>query len=281
MTEIILPVRDYDLEATLDSGQVFHWQQKGDSWIGVVSNRWVRLTKRPGEILAEAIAPQDWNWLREFLQTEVDLGKILKTFPDDEPMNAAVAACRGLRVLRQAPWECLASFILSSTKQIVQIRQVVSSLCECFGDELQPRPPEGPIYSFPRPEQIAGVTEAQLRNCKMGFRAPNLLAVARQIVEGDLDLEQIRRMDYSDARAELVKLRGVGGKIADCVLLFAYGFDSAFPVDIWVERALRQLYFPGRRVSEKRLRQFSATHFGPHAGYAQQYLFHYMRTKLN
>ena len=85
---------------------------------------------------------------------------------------------------------------------------------------------------------------------------------------------------WPEARAELMKLRGVGGKIADCVLLFAYGFDGAFPVDVWVERALRELYFPRRRVSDKRLRHFAATHFGPHAGYAQQYLFHYMRTKM-
>jgi N-glycosylase/DNA lyase len=113
----------------------------------------------------------------------------------------------------------------------------------------------------------------------MGFRAPNLLATARQIAEGKLDLKRLRHLPYGEARVELMKLRGVGGKIADCVLLFAYGFDSAFPVDVWVERALQTLYFPRRRVSEKRLLKFAATHFGPHAGYAQQYLFHYMRIK--
>jgi N-glycosylase/DNA lyase len=115
----------------------------------------------------------------------------------------------------------------------------------------------------------------------MGFRAPSLLAAARQIAEGKFDLERIRRSPYAQARAELMKLRGVGGKITDCVLLFAYGFDSAFPVDVWVGRALQQLYFPRRRASGKRLQRFAATHFGPHAGYAQQYLFHYIRTKLN
>ena len=114
----------------------------------------------------------------------------------------------------------------------------------------------------------------------MGFRAPNLLAAARQIAEGKFDLENIRKLNHPEARHELMKLRGVGGKIADCVLLFGYGFDSAFPVDVWIERALQELYFPRRRASEKRLRHFAATHFGPHAGYAQQYLFHYMRTKL-
>ena len=135
------------------------------------------------------------------------------------------------------------------------------------------------FHAFPTPARIAAATEAELRACKMGFRAPHLLAAARQIADGKFDLDRPRHLPLAEARAELMKLRGVGGKIADCVLLFAYGFDAAFPVDVWVERALRQLYFPRRRVTAKRLRHFAATHFGPHAGYAQQYLFHYMRTK--
>jgi N-glycosylase/DNA lyase len=135
-------------------------------------------------------------------------------------------------------------------------------------------------FSFPTPQRLAACTEAELRACKMGFRAPSLLAAARQIDSGKFDLEKLRTLTYAEAKHELMTLRGVGAKIADCVLLFAYGFDSAFPVDVWIERALHELYFPRRRASDKRLRQFAATHFGPHAGYAQQYLFHYMRTKL-
>jgi N-glycosylase/DNA lyase len=223
----------------------------------------------------------------------LDLATVLKTFPDDEPMRTAVAACPGLRLLRQDPWECLASFILSSTKQIAQIRQIVSQLCEKFGeptarfsDPLAPSDGEragvrgSPINSFPTPQRLAAAGEAELRACKMGFRAPYLLATARLIADGKFNPERIRALNYDQARFELIKLPGVGGKIADCVLLFAYGFDSAFPVDVWIERALQQLYFPRRRASEPRLRRFAATHFGPHAGYAQQYLFHYMRTKL-
>jgi N-glycosylase/DNA lyase len=278
-TEILLPVRDYDLAATLDSGQVFRWRQNSDGWAGVLGNHSLRLVQTADGIRARATAPvTDWNFLRQFLQSEVDLAAILKTFPDDEPMRAAVDSCRGLRLLRQDPWECLASFILSSTKQIVQIRQIVALLCE----RLAPQPPDSNhvFHSFPTPKKIAACTEAELRECKMGFRAPSLLAAARAIADGKLDLEKIRTLDYAAARAELMTLRGVGGKIADCVLLFAYGFDSAFPVDVWIERALQELYFPRHRASEKRLRKFAATHFGPHAGYAQQYLFHYMRTKL-
>jgi N-glycosylase/DNA lyase len=266
--------------------------------VGVVGKNFARLTQTDGGILAEtSTGIDDLDWLRDFLQIGTDLDAVLKTFPDDEPMRAAVAACPGLRLLRQDPWECLASFILSSTKQIVQIRQIVSLLCERFGEPVEfcsggLRPSQVladyetsavtdyRYNSFPSPQRIASLTEAELRACKMGFRAPNLLAAAREIAEGRFDLERIRHLSHAEARAELMKLRGVGGKIADCVLLFAYGFDSAFPVDVWIERALQQLYFPRRRANGPRLRRFAATHFGPHAGYAQQYLFHYMRTKL-
>ena len=291
-TEILLRVRDYDLAATLDSGQAFRWQFQDGSWTGVIGRHGLRLTPVRGGIRAETTGPvADWQWLRDYLQTDVDLAAVLKTFPDDAPMRDAIAACRGLRVLRQDPWECLASFILSSTKQIVQIRQIVALLCERFGEPINQCSVEPAArfdsatgrtlhFAFPLPQRLAGVTEADLRSCKMGFRAPHLLAAARRIADGKFDLERLRHLSLAEARGELMTLRGGGGKIADCVLLFAYGFDGAFPVDVWVERALRQLYFPRRRVSDKRLRHFATTHFGPHAGYAQQYLFHYMRTKM-
>jgi N-glycosylase/DNA lyase len=113
----------------------------------------------------------------------------------------------------------------------------------------------------------------------MGFRAPNLLRTAKMISAGEVNLQSVYTRSVEEARHELLKLPGVGNKIANCVLLFAYGFQQAFPVDVWVMKALRELYFPKRRVSAKRLARFTATHFGPNAGYAQQYLFHYMRTK--
>ena len=321
-TETVLRVSDFDLAATLDSGQAFRWERESPErgrlaresqdhageppallgpWVGVIGKHRVRLSQTPEGIHAETTGPvADWQWLREYLQADLDLAAVLKTFPDDTPLRDAVAACRGLRVLRQDPWECLASFILSSTKQIVQIRQIVALLCERFGEpvaginaeaqrpqrnaelenSLRVSAASATLRSFPSAARIAMLNETDMRNCKMGFRAPSLLAAAREIAEGRFDLERIRQLPYTEARVELIKLRGVGGKIADCVLLFAYGFDEAFPVDVWVERALRELYFPRRQVGAKRLQHFAATHFGPHAGYAQQYLFHYMRTKM-
>ena len=280
MNETFFPVRDYDLSATLSSGQAFRWRFAHAAWEGVIGKHWVQLSQRPDGIAARtAIHVADWNWLRHYLQVDVDLGAILLSFPDDAPMREAVVACRGLRLLRQEPWECLASFILSSTKQIVQIQQIIALLCERFGKPLIVSPGHAPAFAFPTAERLAACAEANLRGCKMGFRAPNLLATAKLLAAGELNLESLRTRTTAEARAELMELPGVGRKIADCVLLFAYGFQDAFPVDVWVLKALKQLYFAKRRPKDRKLREFADTHFGSNAGYAQQYLFHYMRTK--
>ena len=274
------PVRHYDLAATLDSGQAFRWQRHGEVWSGVIGQHQVRLQATDTGLHAQTATPvTDWRWLTHYLQTDVDLPAIIKTFPADASMQNALAACPGLRLLRQEPWECLASFILSATKQIVQLRAIIALLSERHGTPLEPFGGDAPAHAFPTPAQLARLSEAELRACKMGFRAPNLLAAARKIDQGQLDLSRLSHMSLPEARAELIQLRGVGAKIADCVLLFAGGFNAAFPVDVWIKRALQDLYFPRRRPSEKRLQHFAATHFGPHGGYAQQYLFHYMRTK--
>jgi N-glycosylase/DNA lyase len=272
-------VRNYDLAATLSSGQAFRWRFLDGHWIGVIGTRWVRLRQTAGTITAETPEPvSHWEWLSEYLQLEVNLDPILESFPGDEPMRDAVSACRGLRLLRQDPWECLASFILSSTKQIVQIQQIVSAVCSYFGEPVVVPAGFPPEFSFPSVGRVAQAAEQELRACKMGFRAPYLLGSAREIASGRVNLESLRDESIHTARAALMELPGVGRKIADCVLLFAYGFPAAFPVDVWVMKGLRELYFRGRRANLKRLHRFAQTHFGPNAGYAQQYLFHYMRT---
>lgn len=275
-------VADYDLAATLQSGQAFRWTPQGGGWEGVIGQRWVRLRQTASDrIDAEAAAPvAHWNWLRGYLRLDDNLAAMLATFPPDPPLQAACTACRGLRLLAQDPWECLASFILSSTKQIVQIRQIVERLCVRFGTAVE-SPAGTPSWrAFPSAERLAALPEETLRSCGMGFRAPYLLAAARAVAAGQLDLAALPHLPLSTALARLQTLPGVGPKIAHCVLLFTGAHETAFPVDVWVFRALRQLYFPRRQPSAARLRQFTATHFGPHAGLAQQYLFHHVRTQI-
>lgn len=277
---VVLPLQDYDLTTTLTSGQAFRWYPAGEAWDGVIEGRWVRLRSDGARLLAETAGPVDsWSWLEEYLALNEDLEAVLRTFPADEPLRAAVAQCRGLRLLRQEPWECLASFILSSTKQIVQIQQCVALLAQRYGDAIA-GPPDSAVdlRTFPSAQRLATVEESELRQCKMGFRARYLRAAAVAVAEGRLDLQALRTLDTPAAREALTALPGVGPKIANCVLLFAYGRQDAFPVDVWVLRALRELYFPRRRPNPRRLLAFVETYFGPNAGYAQQYLFHYIRT---
>lgn len=278
--ETYFAVDQYDLDATLSSGQAFRWKQKGKNWESVIADRWVVLQQTDVGIHARTAVPQsDWTWLWHYLQIELDFPAILETFPSDEHLARAILQCAGLRLLRQDPWECLASFILSSTKQIVQIQQIVSVLCARFGESVVVPAGTEPWFAFPSANRLAGCSESELRECKMGFRAPYLLAAAKMVASGELDLQGLANRTVIEARNELIEVPGVGRKIADCVLLFAYGFQEAFPIDVWVMKALRELYFPKRRVKPPRLIAFSESYFGPNAGYAQQYLFHYMRTR--
>lgn len=278
-TTISVPVTDYDLSATLTSGQVFNWEQNDGAWTGVIHGRWVELRVADGAIVARtATSQRNWSWLTHFLQTDVNLAEIVASFPaTDAHLRAAARACHGLRLLRQSPWECLAAFILSATKQIVQIRQIVRLLSERYGTPVATGDAEERRFAFPSAEQIAALTEVELRACKMGFRAPYLLQAARQVAVGKMDLAGLERLSLAEARAQLLRLDGVGRKIADCVLLFAYDFPEAFPVDVWVRRVLLKYYFRNRQVSDARLQQFIQRHFGRNAGYCQQYLFHHVR----
>lgn len=278
LAHTVFAVRDYDLARTLTSGQTFRWRRAGAGWEGVLGTRWVRLQEQPGGIAATALDPgSDWAWLRDYLQVDTDLARVLASFPDDPALGAAVRAAHGLRLLRQDPWECLASFLLSATKRIVQIEHIVALLCRRFGQPL-PTPAGCPTeFAFPTPARLGACGESDLRDCKMGFRAPHLRASALAVASGQLDMAALAALPLAVARDRLMDLPGVGPKIADCVLLFSLGHPQAFPVDVWVARALRQFYFAGRTVTTDQLRAFACHHFGPFSGYAQQYLFDYLR----
>jgi len=274
-------VSEYDLAATLDSGQAFRWEKTGDVWAAVVDGRWTTLRQTEDGIEARVAKPVgDWSWLADYLQVHVDISEVVATFPNDDPMRAAVQECKGLRLLRQDVWECLASFILSSNKQILQIRQMAARICERFGEEVECAGAQGRAFAFPSASRLARASEKELRECRLGYRAPYLLGSSRMVSEGAVDLTRIREIGCDAARDELLKLPGVGRKIADCALLFSCGYQDAFPIDVWIMKALKELYFARKRkVTPKRLQVFSQSHFGPYGGYAQQYLFHYMRKR--
>jgi N-glycosylase/DNA lyase len=203
------------------------------------------------------------------------LGDIYGTFPGDPAMAAALEYCRGMRIIRQPAWECLATFITSSMKQVGHIAQISHTLRERYGESVGA---DG-LFAYPTVERLGALSEADLRACALGYRAGNLLKTARMIANGEVDLEAIRSMPDEEARRELCRLAGVGEKVANCVLLFAYERVRAFPIDVWIARVLREHYFKGKRkVTAGRLRDFSREYFGEFGGYAQQYLFHHARS---
>ena len=194
-------------------------------------------------------------------------------------MNSARLFCCGLRIIRQPKWECLATFICSSMKQVAHIRQISLALRRRFGDRRKVG--DHVVYTFPPAQRIARATENDLRECALGYRAKNLLATARLVSSGECGLESWSALSDPHLREKLCSLPGVGAKIANCVMLFAYERLRAFPIDVWIERVLKQQYFPRKKkVTEPRLREFSETYFGEHGGYAQQYLFHHARMAL-
>lgn len=267
-----------DLDATLRGGQSFLWRRSPEGWEAVVFGRWVRVEATAAGLQAETCEdPGDWQWLIRYLGLGEDLNAIVRSFPADPPLAAAVAACPGLRLLRQDPWECLAGFICSTCKQIAQIERCVGALTDRFGALVSTPPGRSPLRAFPTPACLAAATGADLRACALGFRAERLLTAAQTVADGRLDLSALGALPTPQAREALQRLPGVGPKVADCVMLFAYGRQDAFPIDVWVNAALSRFYFPQGRPGPAALRDFVAGHFGPNAGYAQQYLFHYVR----
>lgn len=267
-------VRNYHLDHTLECGQAFRWRRLAGGGYESVIGRAVVRAAQAGDKLVLTGAPAEM--LAHYFQLHEDIAAIVRTFPGDKHMRRAVVFGYGMRLLRQEPWECLASFICSAAKQFVQICRVVDNLCHALGEPFEAG--GRAEFAFPSVAAVARATHAQLWSCRMGFRAKNLLAAARLIDSGKVRLEMIAAMDYARAIEELTKLPGVGPKVADCALLFGWGRQEAFPIDVWIERALRRLYFAGqRRVTRRQLVEFHRSYFGPYAGYAQQYLFHYVR----
>ena len=276
LTEI--PAPEFDLEMTLNSGQVFHWDKAGAGFIGAIghlpvyveqSERILKVRDGGARSLSRIIA--------DYFALDHPLSEICASFPSDPVMNAAKEFCRGLRIIRQSKWECLATFICSSMKQVAHVRQISGRLRERFGEAREIA--RHIIYAFPSARRIAASSEKELRACALGYRAKNLLGTARAVASGEADLESWSGLTDADLRARLCELPGVGAKVANCVMLFAYERLRAFPIDVWIERVLREKYFPrARRLNAARLRAFTEGYFGNHGGYAQQYLFHHART---
>ncbi len=260
---IITDVRDLDLEQTLDCGQSFRWEKQPDgSFSGVAFGKSVNVSLDGTDLVIKNAEEADFRLWHDYFDLGLDYGKIREDISKLHPVLAEAALyAPGIRILRQEPYEALCTFIISQNNNIKRIKGIVARLCESFGDELE----EG-VYTFPTAERLAKLTPDDLAPLRAGFRNRYIIDSAKKVASGEVDLELCKTADYEAARAELMKITGVGVKVADCTLLFGMHRVEAFPVDVWMKRAMEKL-FP----------DMTANDFGEYAGIAQQYIFHYSR----
>ena len=269
----------FDLAASLESGQAHRWK-KVDGWYsGVVRGDFIQVRQKGQRV--EFLASQSQEtaaaaMLRDYFRLDDDIDAIYSDINRDRRVADMVSKYPGLRVLRTEPWECLVAFICSANNNIARIHQLMERMSDEFGNLIllngQTR------HTFPSPADLTEAGEGELRRLGLGFRAPYVDQAARAVLAGELDLPALVRMPYAEAKAALMERKGIGSKIADCIAVFSLEKLEAFPIDVWVRRALGEWYFPGQKTPPDRvLLEWAQDHFGRYGGYAQQYLFHGQR----
>ena len=257
----------FDLKNTLDCGQAFRWEcDENNRWYGVAYHKYLELEKlSDGTIVLYNVTEEDFNSLwRDYFDLDRDYNQIITAVSGNEILKTASEFGKGIRVLNQEPWETLCSFIISQNNNIKRIKGIIRTLCENFGE------PIGKGYSFPTAQKIASLTLDDLGILRAGFRGKYILDAATKVSNGEIDLNRLSSLNVDDARQELMKIKGVGPKVADCALLFSHKHIDAFPKDVWIKRAM-QVLFNGELPKEA----------VPYAGIVQQYIFFYAReTKL-
>lgn len=277
---IVEDVSEFDIRQTLECGQCFHFEKLDEMDYAVVYKKHLLRIKQTGNVLKfENTSVEEFEnvWKYYF-----DLDRDYKSIQDDlisadERLKEAIKENTGVRILNQDFTETLMSFIISQNKQIPHIKAIVKSLSEKYGDYL------GTIndidfYAFPDELQIKEISEDMYRECKTGFRAPYLFDAGVKINLEDFNSEELRNMGYDLAKEKLITIKGVGEKVANCVLLFALGYRNAFPVDVWIKRIMEKMYFE-KETDNNEIMRFAKERFGDYGGYAQQYLFYFAREK--
>lgn len=257
-------MRDFDLPQTLDCGQAFRWELSPDGgFSGVVREKICHISQKDDGILLEGVSQRDFEQVwRDYFDIDRDYAEIKAVISSDPVLERAARFAPGIRILRQDAWEALCSFIISQNNNVSRIKGIVGRLCESFG-----KPLGGGMYSFPPPEALAALTPDDLSPLRAGFRARYIIDAAQKVASGEVSLPALRELPIPEARAELMRIVGVGIKVADCALLFGCGRIECFPVDVWIKRVMEALLPDG-------LPECAV----PFAGIAQQYLFHYART---
>jgi len=277
----------FNLDHTLGCGQSFRWEKLDGWWYGVIEEKVVKVRQVDDKLLFQTFPEKaEANFVKNHFRLDDNLPSILSKINRDKHIEGAIQLFRGLRITRQEPWECLVSYICATNTNILAIKNMVLNLSKSFGRKIMFESRD--FYTFPKPSDLADADLKQMKACKLGFRAERVLETSKIVHNKEFALEALRKMDYGKAKRVLLSLPGVGQKVADCVLLFSLDKLEAFPVDIWVKRAILKYYSNRfeepfiKKISRKasltpgeykEISSFGRKYFGEYAGYAQEYLF--------
>ena len=264
-----LRLEPLDLSQTLGCGQTFRWRPLADgSWSGPLGGHLVTLSKVGPDLCIKASpgGPSVRKMVSDHLRSDDDIPAIQRSLARLDPVLAnGMRRLRGLRIVKMDEWECLISLMLATYANIPRISKMIDALARRYGRRIV-----DDTYSFPTLERMKKAELADLSGCGLGYRARYVHSVCQLLDDGAID--RLKRLPYRKLREELTDLPGVGDKVADCVALFGFGRLESFPIDVWMERALRRLY--GQNGSYGKLAAFAHERFGAYAGYAQEYLYY-------
>lgn len=271
-------VHDFDLKQIFECGQCFRWTRETDgSYTGVVRGKVANAAYENRALTLDNVTFEEFDriWF-DYFDLGRDYSSIKKAVAVDGIMREAVEFGSGIRLLRQETWETIISFIISANNNIPRITRIINDISRLYGKELEYCGRK--YYSFPDAKTLALCSLEQIQKCRAGYRCGYICETAAAAAGGGFDMDRLALMDTEDARKSLLGLKGVGGKVADCILLFSgIGLD-VFPTDVWVKRVMEELYFK-REAGLNEIRRFALDYFGQYAGIAQQYLFYYARER--
>lgn len=273
---ILSGAADFEAEHIFECGQCFRWNRTDGGWFGVAFGRALFVSQNGDTVVLHGITYEEYErvW-KAYFDLSRDYGKIKAELCKDPVLKKAAAFGGGIRILAQEPFETLISYIISASNNIPRIKGIIERLCENFGEKREYM--SRVYYTFPAAERLAALSAEEISVIRAGFREKYILAAARGVCSGEIDLGAIGALPYAGAKAELMKISGVGSKVSDCVLLFGMKKTSGFPVDVWIKRITEYCYFDNKEQTREKIAAFAEEKFGELGGFAQQYLFYWAR----
>jgi len=272
-------ITHFNLKETLTSGQTFRFTEteidgfKG--FLGYVENYFIKVYQKDNSLVIYSNNNDPLYW-QSYFNLDVDFDEILESISRDNLVKEAMTHYDfGIRLIKQNLFETIITFLCSQNNSIPNITRIINNLCMTYGEKITYEDME--YYAFPTVESLSNADLDTLKQCKTGYRNEYILNSSKAILNKEIDLDNIINLNTDDAKVELMKLHGIGPKVADCILLFSLRKYDAFPTDVWVKKIMQQKYNVESK-NEKNKREKGREIFGPYAGYAQQYLFHYYRT---